>query len=71
MTAGSEVVEDYSHIGLSLRRHPVAFLRADLKTRRVTTCAETMQARDGRWLDAAVAGGTEVGNGHALDRRLR
>ena len=30
-----------------------AFLRADLKTRRVTTCAEAMQARDGRWLEAA------------------
>src|SRR6202000_2828212 len=25
MTAGSEVVEDYSHVGLTLRRHPVAF----------------------------------------------
>jgi error-prone DNA polymerase len=53
MTAGSEVVEDYGHIGLSLRRHPVAFLRADLKTRRVATCAEAMQARDGRWLEVA------------------
>src|SRR6202000_1734725 len=24
MTAGSEVVQDYGHVGLSLRRHPVA-----------------------------------------------
>ena len=53
MTAGSEVVEDYGHIGLSLRQHPVAFLRADLEARRVATCAEAMQARDGRWLEAA------------------
>jgi error-prone DNA polymerase len=53
MTAGSEVVEDYGHIGMSLRQHPVAFLRADLKTRRITTCAEAMQARDGRWLEVA------------------
>ena len=53
MTAGSEVVEDYGHIGLSLRQHPVAFLRADLEARRVTTCAEAMQARDGRWLEVA------------------
>ena len=30
MTAGSEVVEDYGHMGLTLRRHPVAFLRDDL-----------------------------------------
>src|ERR1700735_3876778 len=29
MTAGSEVVEDYRHVGLTLRRHLVAFLRAD------------------------------------------
>lgn len=53
MTAGSEVVEDYSHVGLTLRRHPVAFLRADLQARRIVTCAEAMQARDGCWLEAA------------------
>jgi error-prone DNA polymerase len=53
MTTGSEVVEDYAHTGLTLRRHPVAFLRDDLETRRTTTCAEAMQARDGRWLEAA------------------
>ena len=33
MTAGREVVEDYSRTGLSLRRHPVAFLREDLTRR--------------------------------------
>ena len=27
MTAGGEVVEDYGHVGLTLRDHPVAFLR--------------------------------------------
>ena len=53
MTAGSEVVEDYGHVGLTLRRHPVAFLRADLAARRIVTCTEAMQARDGRWLEAA------------------
>ena len=53
MTAGSEVVEDYSHVGLTLRRHPVAFLRADLQARRIVTCEDAMQARDGRWLEAA------------------
>ena len=31
MTAGGEVVEDYRHVGLTLRRHPVAFLRDDLR----------------------------------------
>ena len=31
MTAGGEVVEDYGHVGLTLRSHPVTFLRADLR----------------------------------------
>ena len=53
MTAGSEVVEDYSHVGLTLRRHPVSFLRADLARRSILTCAEAVAARDGRWVDAA------------------
>jgi error-prone DNA polymerase len=34
MTAGSEVVEDYGHVGLTLRDHPVAFLRAELEATR-------------------------------------
>lgn len=53
MTAGAEVVEDYGHVGLSLRSHPVAFLREDLRRRRIVTCQEAMHARDGRWLEAA------------------
>ena len=53
MTAGAEVVEDYGHTGLSLRDHPVSFLRADLRERRIVSCAEAMEARDGRWLEAA------------------
>ena len=31
MTLGREVVEDYGHTGLSLRRHPVSFLRKTLE----------------------------------------
>jgi len=53
MTAGSEVVEDYGHVGLTLRQHPIAFLRADLEARRILTCAEASQARDGRWIETA------------------
>ncbi|MGE0283492.1 MAG: error-prone DNA polymerase, partial [Rhizobiaceae bacterium] len=53
MTAGREVVEDYGHVGLTLRSHPVSFLRADLTRRRIVTCREAMDARDGRWLEAA------------------
>jgi error-prone DNA polymerase len=53
MTAGSEVVEDYSHVGLTLRNHPVAFLRADLRRQRIITCSEAMQSHDGRWVETA------------------
>ena len=53
MTAGGEVVEDYGHVGLSLRAHPVSFLREDLRRKGVATCAEAMQARDGRRVRAA------------------
>ena len=53
MTSGSEVVEDYRHVGLTLRHHPLTFLRQDLKRRRMVTCLEAMLARDGRWLTIA------------------
>ncbi|MHA6685377.1 error-prone DNA polymerase [Mesorhizobium sp. A556] len=53
MTAGGEVVEDYGHVGLTLRDHPVSFLREDLRRRRIVSCADAMAARDGRWLEAA------------------
>ena len=53
MTAGGEVVEDYGHVGLTLRSHPVSFLRGDLRRQRIVPCAEAMQARDGRWLRTA------------------
>jgi error-prone DNA polymerase len=53
MTSGGEVVEDYGHVGLSLRDHPVSFLREDLRRRRIVSCAEAMGARDGKWLEAA------------------
>ncbi len=39
---GGEVVADYARTGLSLRRHPVAFLRESLTRRRILTCAEVM-----------------------------
>jgi error-prone DNA polymerase len=53
MPAGGEVVEDYRHVGLSLRGHPVSFLRAGLRERRIVTCADAMAARDGRLLETA------------------
>lgn len=53
MTEGREVVEDYAHVGLSLRQHPVSFLRQDLKNKGIVTCAQAATERDGRWLMAA------------------
>src|SRR5690606_16455680 len=49
----SQVVADYGRTGLSLRSHPVSFLRGDLTRRRIVSCAEAMQARDRRWVEAA------------------
>jgi len=48
MKEGREVVEDYRSVGLSLRQHPVAFLRPALTAQRMVTCAELRTARDGR-----------------------
>lgn len=45
--------ERYSRVGLSLRRHPVAFLRNGLAQRRIVTCAEAMAPRDPRWCEVA------------------
>ncbi len=48
MTQGREVVEDYASTGLTLRQHPVAFLRGELQAQGMMTCAELAKARDGR-----------------------
>ena len=52
MTAGGEVVEDYGHVGLTLRGHPVSFLRDELAARRIVTCAKHGRPRRA-WLEAA------------------
>jgi len=48
MPEGQEVVEDYSHVGLTLRDHPVTFVRDTLQSRHVMTCADASAMRDGR-----------------------
>lgn len=53
MSEGHNVIKDYSHTGLTLRQHPIAFLRKDLTERQIITCEEAMTARDGRWLMTA------------------
>jgi error-prone DNA polymerase len=53
MTAGREVVEDYRATSLSLRRHPVSFLRADLTAQRIVRCADLANVRNGQHLTVA------------------
>ena len=53
MTAGRQVVEDYRSTGLSLRRHPVSFLRPDLSARRIVRCSDLLAIRDGKRLEVA------------------
>ena len=48
MTEGREVVEDYGHLGLTLRQHPVAFLRAELAAQHYRSCAEANLVADRR-----------------------
>ncbi|TGX49172.1 DNA polymerase III subunit alpha [Sphingomonas gei] len=53
MGEGAEVVEDYRASGLSLRAHPLAFLRDELKARKMITCEQLQTAKDGRWVELA------------------
>jgi error-prone DNA polymerase len=53
MTAGRQVVEDYRSTGLSLRNHPVSFLRRDLAQRRIVRCADLATTRDGKRVEVA------------------
>ncbi|HZH26990.1 MAG TPA: error-prone DNA polymerase [Azospirillaceae bacterium] len=53
MLAGREVVEDYASTGLSLRRHPCAFLRGELDRMGAVPTATLARARDGRRLSVA------------------
>ena len=48
MTGGREVVEDYRSVGLTLRQHPVTFLRTELKQQGMIACADLPRTRDGR-----------------------
>ena len=53
MTDGHNVIQDYGHVGLTLRGHPISFLRHDLEKRNIVTCSDAMNACDGRWLMTA------------------
>jgi error-prone DNA polymerase len=53
MTDGREVVEDYRTLQLSLRAHPLSFLRDDLSRRGVRRCADLSGIRDGKFVEVA------------------
>ncbi len=53
LTEGREVVEDYRATQLSLRAHPVAFLRDRLAARRIVRCGDLVHLRDGARVEVA------------------
>ena len=53
MTAGREVVEDYRATQLTLREHPLFFLREELARRGMRTCADLANIKDGRRVEIA------------------
>ena len=53
LTAGREVVEDYRATQLSLRAHPLTFLRDELARRRMVPCAALADIREGRIVEVA------------------
>ena len=53
MRAGAEVARDYNRVGLTLRDHPVAFLRDDLRQESILSCRDAIGAKDGKRMTAA------------------
>jgi error-prone DNA polymerase len=53
MEDGREVVEDYRSVGLTLRAHPLSFMRTDLRARRMITTADLPALKDGARLSIA------------------
>ncbi|GAA4159914.1 error-prone DNA polymerase [Shinella granuli] len=53
MATGGEVVEDYGRVGLTLRAHPVSFLREGLARRRLLSCADATRLRDRQKVETA------------------
>jgi len=53
MSAGGEVVADYSAIGLTLRQHPVSFLRDEVLRLGAVPCAKLPELRPGQRVTVA------------------
>jgi error-prone DNA polymerase len=54
MPLSEHVVNDYQTLRLSLKAHPMAFLRGGLTRRRILSCEDVRATHDGQWI--AVAG---------------
>jgi error-prone DNA polymerase len=52
-TEGQDVVADYRRLGLTLRRHPMALLRRQLRKRRLATAGDIRRAPHGRLVRTA------------------
>ena len=52
-TEGQDIVADYRRLGLTLRRHPLALLRRQLRERRLATAEDVRQAPHGRLVRTA------------------
>ena len=53
MTQGREVVEDYRSTQMSLRAHPLAFLREELARRGILKCADLERVKNGSKVEVA------------------
>jgi len=53
LTAGREVVEDYRATQLTLRNHPLHFLRDELNRMRIRRCADLKTLKDGTRVEVA------------------
>ena len=47
MTAGEQVIQDYAATSLSLKAHPVSFVREKLEQLRVTACGDLVKLKNG------------------------
>src|SRR3546814_10565340 len=73
MTEGREVIEDYRTLQLSLRAHPLRFLRYQLDAMRIVRCIALANIRDGRNIEVAgvilvrqrPGSATAIGRAHA------
>ena len=53
MSLSEHVVNDYQTLRLSLKAHPMQFLRADLAAKKIVPCATLRQMKDGAFVRVA------------------